>query len=133
MKSYYNAVFGVSEDVKAFPSGTTNFTVGKGNSYLTASGPNGRLYWFLFTKLPRPLCGKDTPRYTKDDEVSLVQKHWQDKITEDVTLGDVYENRTSSILVPLQEVTFDKWHFQRIITFGDSVSKVSKQLRDRDS
>lgn len=46
---------------------------GKGQSQLVVSGPDNRVYWFLFEKLPEIKYGKDIPRYTKEDEVEFVK------------------------------------------------------------
>ncbi|KAL2684482.1 hypothetical protein Neosp_005560 [[Neocosmospora] mangrovei] len=87
------------------------------------TGPGGRVYWFLFVKLPVPLYGNDIPRYTKDDEARLAQEHALDQITTTVRFGHIYEARASSTLTPLHEHVFQKWHFGRIMTIGDAAHK----------
>ncbi|KAI9152270.1 FAD-dependent monooxygenase andE [Paramyrothecium foliicola] len=94
-------------------------------SYLILWGPAGRVYWFLFVKLPQTLFGKDIPKYSKADEAKLAQEHSDDSITESVKFGDLYNCRISSTLVPLQEHIFSTWHSQRIITLGDAAHKVN--------
>lgn len=68
--------------------------------------------------------GDDIPRYTKDDEARLVKEHAGIRMHESMTFADLYSMRTASALVPLEEHIFKRWHYQRIITLGDSVHKV---------
>lgn len=59
-------------------------------SYLTITGPGGRIYWFLFVKLARRVYGDDIPKYTKDDEQTLANEHGTDPIIPGVTFKDIY-------------------------------------------
>lgn len=93
-------------------------------SYLIITGPGGRVYWFLFAKLAVTLFGNDIPRYSKSDEEVLAGEHASDPITPSVTFGQLYEARTSSVLTPLHEYVFQKWHYERVITIGDAAHKV---------
>jgi hypothetical protein len=83
------------------------------------------MYWFLFSKLDSTKTGDDIPRYTKEDEARIVKEHANDGINESMTFAELYAKRTTSTLVPLEEHIFKRWHFQRIITMGDSAHKVS--------
>lgn len=87
------------------------------------SAPGDRLYWFLFTDMEKA-TGSDIPRFTKDDEAVLAEKHHDDQLTRSTTFGDVYRNRLHTALVPLEEHVFKRWHFRRIITIGDAAHKV---------
>ncbi|KAK7425598.1 hypothetical protein QQZ08_007921 [Neonectria magnoliae] len=99
------------------------YVMNHGFSYLVITGPGGRVYWFLFVKLDVTLFGNDIPRYSKGDEEALAQQHASDLITPDATFGQIYEARTSSVLTPLHEYVFQKWHFERVITIGDAAHK----------
>ena len=125
----YKCLFGISNPLKAFPAGLQSQVLGKGHSYLIASGPGGRLYWFLFANIRGTKYGTDIPRYTKQDEALFVEQRKNDVVGEDgATFGDMYENRIISVLTALEEYVFEKWHFQRIITIGDAAHKVSQRL-----
>ncbi|WZH45342.1 FAD_binding_3 domain-containing protein [Fusarium acuminatum] len=119
---YYKCIFGTSHPMEELTKGV-HYVYNHNFSYLVMIGPGGRFYWFLFVKLPVPLYGKDIPRYTKDDEEKLVQEHASDKITPEVTFGQLYTARTISTLTPLHEYVFKKWHYKRIITIGDAAHK----------
>ncbi|OTB04618.1 hypothetical protein M426DRAFT_73394 [Hypoxylon sp. CI-4A] len=121
--AYYQCNFGIAKDVAGWEKGANVFTTGYGRSFLVASGPGNRVFWFLFVKLPETKYGKEIPKYTKEDEAAFIKEHATAQITEDITLGDVYAKRISSTLTPLHEVVFKKWFFQRIVLLGDSVHK----------
>lgn len=97
----------------------------KGYSYLVLSGPQHRVYWFLFVNMGKTHYGPEPPRFTKEDEEALANQHLDDKISENRTFRDLYSTKISSVLTPLPEYVFKKWHFRRIMTIGDSAHKVS--------
>jgi len=99
---------------------------GRGHSYLVIAAPMNRTYWFLFDGLPETEYGDGISKYSKADEEALVKAHRDDPITEDMTFGELYDRKVMSTLVPLEEYVFEKWHYKRIITIGDSAHKVSK-------
>lgn len=98
----------------------------KGYSYLVISGPQGRVYWFLFVNMGKTYYGPEPPRFTKEDEEALVNEHMNDKIVENRTFRDLYSTKISSVLTALPEYVFKKWHFRRIMTIGDAAHKVSR-------
>ncbi|KAM0351752.1 hypothetical protein ACHAPU_002264 [Fusarium lateritium] len=119
---YYKCIFGVSHPMDAFQSGV-HYVHNHDFSYLVIVGPEGRVFWFLFVKLPETRYGDDIPRYTKEDEARLAAEHASDKITPDVDFEHLYGARTMSTLTPLHEYVFEKWYYNRIITIGDAAHK----------
>lgn len=122
---YYQCLFGISQNVDGWLDGDLSFGAGKGHSFLIASGPDRRCYWFLFRKLPEVLYGDDIPRYTVEDEAALVKESSSYRVTENLTFEQLYEKRLKSTLVALHEVVFEKWSFGRMVLVGDSAHKVS--------
>ncbi|KAF4950450.1 hypothetical protein FSARC_13186 [Fusarium sarcochroum] len=120
---YYACSFGIAQHVPGWAAGEQSMVTGKGRSQLVVSGPDNRVYWFLFEKLPETTYGKYIPRYTKEDEERFVKRNHNVAITPKVTFGQVFEKKLSSTLTPLHEVVYKKWFFKRIITLGDSVHK----------
>ncbi|KAB8216022.1 hypothetical protein BDV33DRAFT_207725 [Aspergillus novoparasiticus] len=120
---YYRCSFGIAQHVPGWVAGEQNIVMGNGQSQLVVSGPEGRVYWFLFDKLPQAKYGKDIPKYTKEDEAEFVKQNYNLPITRNVTFGHVFDKRLSSTLTPLHEIVYQKWFFKRIITFGDSAHK----------
>lgn len=99
--------------------------LGQGHSYLVIAAPKDRVYWFLFDGLPQTKYGRDIPKYSQTDEEVLVGARRGDPVTEDLTFGDLYDKKIMSTLVPLEEYVFDRWHYKRIVTIGDSAHKVN--------
>ncbi|VUC31552.1 unnamed protein product [Clonostachys rosea] len=119
----YRCIFGISQPTKRLSLGGIHFVLIKNKSYLVITGPGGRIYWFLFDKLPKTLYGNEIPKYTKEDELALAAECASDPITTEITFGEVYAGRTSSVLTPLHEYAFTKWFYKRAITIGDSAHK----------
>ncbi|KXH43032.1 FAD binding domain-containing protein [Colletotrichum simmondsii] len=116
-------VFGISHRPKAYPKASQHNTMSPGHSYFVMAAPGDRVYWFLFMEL-KTLYGRDIPRYTKADEETIIKQHWNDRILDNMTLGDLYERRIATTLAPLQTYVFEKWHYKRAITIGDSAHKL---------
>ena len=129
---YYQCSYGIAQHVEGWPGGEQCFTAGRKKSFLVISGPGGRVYWFLFVKLPVVKYGKEIPRYSKEDEEQFVKEHGSLKIKEELTFGQVYARRLTSTLTPLHEVVYKKWFFDRIFLMGDSAHKVSLRFRQRE-
>lgn len=128
---YYQCSYGIAQHVEGWPGGEQCFTAGRKKSFLVVSGPGGRVYWFLFVKLPVVKYGKEIPKYSKADEEQFVKKHGSLKIKEELTFSQVYAKRLTSTLTPLHEVVYKKWFFDRIFLMGDSAHKVSLHIRPR--
>ncbi|KAL4916543.1 hypothetical protein BDW62DRAFT_202532 [Aspergillus aurantiobrunneus] len=116
-------IFGISKIPLAFPAKLQLMISGRGLSYLVTPGPGDRLYWFMFVAMASA-PSRDIPRWSKEDEEALAREHFGDRITDELTFGDIYETRRATALVPLEEHVFACWHFQRIITIGDAAHKV---------
>ena len=100
----------------------------KHDSYIVNGGPNGRAYWFYFFKLAQRAYGDDIPVYTKADEAKLMKLRENDDITSTLKFKGLLDQKISSALTPLQEYVFTQWHYERIITIGDSAHKVCLHL-----
>ncbi|KAI0003148.1 FAD binding domain protein [Xylariaceae sp. FL0662B] len=120
---YYQCSFGIADDVPNWVRGDSNIVLGDDKSQLVISGPEGRVYWFLFVRLPEAKYGKNIPKYTKEDEEMFNQKHASLIITENITFGDLVARRLSSTLTPVHEMVYKKWFFKRIFIFGDAAHK----------
>jgi 2-polyprenyl-6-methoxyphenol hydroxylase-like FAD-dependent oxidoreductase len=122
---YYRCSFGIAQPVPGWVAGEQNVVLGRGQSQLVVSGPEDRVYWFFFDKLPEVKYGKDIPKYTEQDEAEFVKQNGSCPITDKVTFGHVFAKRLSSTLTPLHEVVSKKWFFKGMIVLGDSAHKVS--------
>ncbi|KAK0370617.1 FAD binding domain-containing protein [Colletotrichum limetticola] len=123
LPTVYKCIFGISI-IKDWEDGTVQTNFNKHFSYLVIAGPSNRVYWFLFVNMGYTHYGPDLPHYTKEDEAKLVKEHQEDKINENFTFRDLYAAKISSVLTPLPEYVFKKWHFNRIMTIGDAAHKL---------
>lgn len=120
---YYKCSFGIAKDVPNWNYEHMYMVQSDAASQLIISGPEGRLYWFFFSRLPETKYGKSIPKYTKEDEAQFVKENAHRPITETITFGQVFEKRISSTLTPLHETVFEKWNFRRIFILGDAAHK----------
>ncbi|OHF03728.1 FAD binding domain-containing protein [Colletotrichum orchidophilum] len=123
LPTVYKCIFGISI-IKDWEDSTVQTNFNKHFSYLVISGPSNRVYWFLFVNMGYTHYGPELPKYTKEDEAKLVKEHQDDNIIENFTFKDLYAARISSVLTPLPEYVFKKWHFNRIMTIGDAAHKL---------
>ncbi|KAJ8109014.1 hypothetical protein OPT61_g7762 [Boeremia exigua] len=121
----YCCIFGISNPTDKFPKNSAEQRQGRDHSYLITTGPNERVYWFLFEKLPETTYGlhKNITRYTNEQKDALAAKYASDLVTENLTFGELYANSYVSTLQSLPEVVFAKWHYNRIMTIGDAAHK----------
>ncbi|KAH7198967.1 uncharacterized protein B0J16DRAFT_360567 [Fusarium flagelliforme] len=117
-------IFGISNRPPNYGGRSQQGVRGRGHSYLVIAAPMNRTYWFLFDGLPETEYGDGISKYSEADEEALVKVHRDDPITEDMTFGELYDRKIMSTLVPLEEYVFEKWHYKRIITIGDSAHKI---------
>ncbi|KAK6217790.1 short-chain alcohol dehydrogenase [Pestalotiopsis sp. IQ-011] len=85
--------FGIAQHVPNYIAGEQNTTKADGYSTLTISGPEDRVYWFVFQRLPKRLFGKDIPKYSKEDEALFVKENGHIAVTDKVTFGQIYAKR----------------------------------------
>lgn len=123
MRICTRCIFGISPRPDSLEHPSQHIVHYHGWAYIVGTGPDDRAYWTLFDGLKKTEHGEDV-KYSKDDETALAKQHFGDHITETTTFGELYNNRSMSTLVPLEEYVFKKWHFRRIITIGDSAHKV---------
>ncbi|KZL86200.1 fad binding domain-containing protein [Colletotrichum incanum] len=123
LPTMYKCLFGISV-MKDWDHTTIQTNMNKRFSYLIIGGPNDRVYWFLPVNMGQTYRGKEPPRFTKEDEETLVSEHRNDKITESMTFQDLYSHKVASVLTALPEYVFKKWHFNRVMTIGDAAHKL---------
>ena len=90
------------------------------------SGLNDRLFWFLFFKLdgPKTYPGLHAiPRFVPDDHAKLAEANKNVQVTQAVTFGDIYANRTHATVTALPHFSFKTWTYGRIMLVGDSAHK----------
>ena len=123
-------MFGISHPRPQLPRSEVINTSRHGYSYSVIPGNDLRVYWFLFANLDRPVYGEDAPMGTLEDQDNLVEGRLDDSVAPGVTFRDLYDTSERTIMTPLHEHVFEKWHFQRITTLGDAAHKVGCSCSD---
>jgi len=91
-------------------------------------GSKGRTFWFLVEKLPKAYRVPDIPHYTKEDADAFSTCSIDRPITTTVKYGDIWMNRKSYTLVPLEEGQLKRWTWGRIVCVGDCVHKMTPNM-----
>ncbi|THC93325.1 hypothetical protein EYZ11_007181 [Aspergillus tanneri] len=127
MSAEFKCLFGISDPVDGLIEGTVDTVFDDGRSMLVITGKHVRVFWFYHEKLRKVYYtdAKDFPRYSQADAENLAPKNAWRPITETVTLGDLWENRVTYTLVPLEEALFNMWSWGRIATVGDNSHKMT--------
>ena len=68
--------------------------------------------------------GTNIPRFTQDDAKRVVEEIGDDRVTQEWTFRQLYENSTTTGTTAVVEYVFKRWHFQRIITIGEAAHVV---------
>lgn len=90
--------------------------------FFPASGTD--VFFNVIYKLKQKYAYPNIPRFTQDDAIQVCESVADFPVWKDVKFRDVWEQRITFALVPLEEHMFTNWHHRRIVCVGDSVSKV---------
>ncbi|EGU73205.1 hypothetical protein FOXB_16281 [Fusarium oxysporum f. sp. conglutinans Fo5176] len=108
-----SCIFGISNLCPGINPGDLHCVFRNSSSYLVTGGPQGRVYWFRFQKLPEKVYGSAIPRYTEKDLQKSLSEAADDNILPNLKFATLIENK----------YVCKQWHFDRIITLGDSAHK----------
>jgi 2-polyprenyl-6-methoxyphenol hydroxylase-like FAD-dependent oxidoreductase len=122
----YSCIYGISKPVKHLRQGVFYRTYGEDLSFLTTLGKNKEVFWFVFQKLDRKYTVPNIPRFTKQDAEAQAEKLFSQPITDQVSFQDIWEQRESYLLAPLEEALYSNWTWERFACIGDSAHKVSQ-------
>jgi hypothetical protein len=107
-----------------------DFTAQEGNTYLSAMGADGIVFWFLSSSTEKN-NGTNIPRYTDKDVAANIEKYGHEQATHGWTLRELYEESTITGAAPIAAYTYSRWHYRRILTIGDSAHVVSRRVPSR--
>ena len=125
MTAEYSCIYGISKPVKGLRQGVFYRTYGQDISFLATLGKNSEVFWFMFQKMDQKYTVPNIPRFTKQDAETQAQKLLSQPITDQVTFQDIWEQRHSYFLAPLEEAMYSNWTWERFACVGDSAHKVS--------
>lgn len=121
--SEYGCIFGISRTTGDIKATQVHLTHMKDVTLAVMCGQQDRPFWFCFFKLEKPHYGIRLPRYSKDDELRIIEQNAKAQITEQVRFADLYANVEFSTTTPLPHHVFEQFYFERICLVGDSVHK----------
>ncbi|KIA75510.1 hypothetical protein HK57_00009 [Aspergillus ustus] len=128
MTAEYQCLFGISTPIAGIEPGMSDDTLARDVSAVVASGKDGRIFWFLFRRMPRVYQTPEIPRFTTADAVSFAQHYFNFPIRNEpktVTFKDLWEHRETVTMAPLEEAHFAHWTAGRIVCLGDSAHKMT--------
>jgi 2-polyprenyl-6-methoxyphenol hydroxylase-like FAD-dependent oxidoreductase len=130
MFAEYRCIYAISTPISGLPSREFAVTFKKDVTPIVITSQNERVYWFLIEKMPTIQRHGQIPRFTKADAETLVAKHLDIPLTPDakVTVRDLWRNRVTHSIVPLEEAFYDHWTFGRFVCLGDSVHKMTPNM-----
>ncbi|OJD12472.1 hypothetical protein AJ78_06943 [Emergomyces pasteurianus Ep9510] len=67
--------------------------------------------------------GEDIPRFTRVDDARHIREHENDIVAPNLKFRDLIIGSIAYNMTTLPEYTFQQWHYNRIITIGDSAHK----------
>ncbi|CZR66819.1 uncharacterized protein PAC_16720 [Phialocephala subalpina] len=127
LSAEYSCLFGISKAVDGIKEGDVHRAYDKDLSFLIIGGINAT-YFFVFKKLAQRYFTPDIPSFSKSDANAFADDYTNYVIggTKGITkFGDVWENRKSSCLVPIEEAHNETWTWGRFACIGDSIHKVT--------
>ncbi|KAI1024237.1 hypothetical protein LB504_005378 [Fusarium proliferatum] len=118
-----SCIFGISNPCPGINPGDLHCVFRNSSSYLVTGGPHGRVYWFRFQKLQEKVHGSAIPRYSEKDLQKALSESADDNILPNLKFSTLIDNKVSAVMTSLVEYVYKQWHFDRIITLGDSAHK----------
>ncbi|PGH17463.1 hypothetical protein AJ79_01063 [Helicocarpus griseus UAMH5409] len=119
----YGCVFGISNPFESLSVGSFDIIQGYNRSYIIFIGPKGRVFWFCFFKLEGRASGGKIPRFSKEDEARHTQARENDTLFPGLKFGDIVKKKITSSMTAIPEYTFQRWHYDKIMTIGDAAHK----------
>lgn len=132
----YTCIYGISEGIFAdgLVPGESHRTYAKDLSTLSFVGVEGKIFWFMFTKLDKRYFGKEIPRFNRQDCAEHFQKFNDMHMTDKVQFSIFWDKMVFANMLALEEMQIEHWTAGRFVVLGDAAHKVSliNLLRFRD-
>ncbi|KAE8391142.1 FAD/NAD(P)-binding domain-containing protein [Aspergillus alliaceus] len=124
----FRCMFGISSAIKGLNVGEQVNKFLDGLTIVTIHGKKGRVYWFVIQKLSRKYIYPNGPRYTADDINAAAEVLRNIQVHQDITFGQIWENRETVSMTALEENTLKTWYHGRLVLLGDSVHKMTPNI-----
>ncbi|KAI3242676.1 hypothetical protein DTO012A9_632 [Penicillium roqueforti] len=128
MMAEYQCMFGISSPIPGLDAGMTDDTLARDVSMVVASGKDGKIFWFLFKRMPQVYQSHEIPRFDSADTLKFAEQYFDFPVQSDasnIKFSDLWERRETATLVPLEEADFARWTAGRIVCLGDSAHKMT--------
>ncbi|KAL4971621.1 FAD/NAD(P)-binding domain-containing protein [Aspergillus desertorum] len=122
MATEYCCLFGVSSPVKGLKVGEQVNAFYDQLTIITIHGKNGRVYWFLIQKLRQRYRYPNNPHFDPECASLVAERFRQRRLCNDVTFGQVWDNREVATMTPLEEGLFQTWHHGRMVLVGANMA-----------
>lgn len=123
MKAEYRCLYGVSKPTEGFKHGVFAQVLGEDLSFLHSLDKSGRVFWAVFEKMDKTYRVPNIPMYTDEDALAMAHRCLSVLVTDKVKFADLWDQRLSHQLVPLEEAWYQHWTYGRFICIGDSIHK----------
>lgn len=125
LSSEYKCMFGISAAVPGLEAGIDYRIIGEHWSSLIIAGKNSRCFWFAFKKMDQKYSLPNIPRFKEEDQDAFVKLWRKRSINGQVTFGDIWGRKITSVLLPLEEGQYEHWALDRFACLGDSIHKMT--------
>ncbi|KAL2823237.1 hypothetical protein BDW59DRAFT_173571 [Aspergillus cavernicola] len=126
----FSCIFGMSSAVTGLEVGEQVSCLYDGFTIMTYQGLGGRVYWLVVEKLDRKYIYPPLPRFSQQDAIDGCERHGGIWLRNTVHFRDVWANRETFAMTPLEEGLLRPWHSRRIVCVGDSIHKPTGQEVD---
>lgn len=119
----YGCIFGISDPTNDLKEGMIRHVHMKEKAMGLIVGRGDIVYWFYFFKMAKKHMGVDLPRFTEQEEKDLISSDLHRNLNPGTSFGQLYDRKRISIITPLPNHHFPRWHYKRVICIGDAVCK----------
>ncbi|KXS10244.1 FAD/NAD(P)-binding domain-containing protein [Gonapodya prolifera JEL478] len=119
----FSAMFGIAKDVPGVEAGGVYMAHQEQSQLMTVGGKDGRCFFFIFKRLGKVYTAPDLPKFTEADRDQVAEFHRNHKVNEVATFGNIWDRKIIGTYLPLEESSFTKYAYKRIVMIGDSIHK----------
>ncbi|KAF4546477.1 Monooxygenase FAD-binding protein [Lasiodiplodia theobromae] len=122
----YKCIFAISHntpDAPSMPDATVHNVYYDYCSAISTTGVPGRVFWFLFVKLPEAIRTPTCPRFGQEDTEKTIEQYGSRNPGPTYTIRDLWDARVKATMVPLEEGVLTKWSHGHVVLVGDCIHK----------
>ncbi|KAI1074322.1 FAD-dependent monooxygenase [Whalleya microplaca] len=124
MSTRFACVYGISFPTVGVSEGHCFSLYRKDTTIIGFTGKGGVIFWLVVKDLGHEYPLSQAPRYSATEIDALCQSVVHLKISPITDFGKVYANRTTSVMICLEEGMTKLWHTNRMVIVGDAAHKM---------